>query len=217
MQTRIGTGWKGKQALWAVLIGLGAVAFDLAQQGSTGYTLQRLGLGLAVVMFLATLSKDGPDSVGLTWRARPSWKFWPKRICLLGVIVLACSLVVCAVLWWKDALPAMESTFTDKSAMLRNLWLSCLWAPIEEEMLYRVALCAPLAAWLGPRVTILIGGLVFAGLHHLYGNLGPNHLFAGLVMTWAYLRSGTILLPLLLHSLGNLAVWLMQVVLFYRG
>ncbi len=217
METRIGAGWKGSATLWAVLIGVGAVAFDLFQQGSTAFSVQRLGLGLAVVIFLATLPKDGRNSAGLRLDARPSWRFWPRWICILGGIVLAGSMALCGVLWWSDSLPELDRTFTSESEMLRSLWLGCLWAPIEEEMLYRVALCAPLAAWLGPRITILIGGLTFACLHYAYGNLGPNHLFAGLVMTWAYLRSGTILLPILLHSLGNLAVWLMQVALFYRG
>ncbi|MEZ6018625.1 MAG: CPBP family intramembrane glutamic endopeptidase [Planctomycetota bacterium] len=49
-------------------------------------------------------------------------------------------------------------------------------------------------------------GLAFVALHWRYGNLAANHFAAGLALTWAYLRSGSIWVPVLLHFAGNLAV-----------
>jgi membrane protease YdiL (CAAX protease family) len=45
-------------------------------------------------------------------------------------------------------------------------------------------------------------------LHVLYGNAGPDNLIAGFFLAWAYLKSGTILVPVVLHSLGNVGVLL---------
>ena len=49
-------------------------------------------------------------------------------------------------------------------------------------------------------------GLLFGGLHVLYGNPGPDNLVAGFFLAWAILKSGSILVPLALHALGNLCV-----------
>jgi membrane protease YdiL (CAAX protease family) len=48
----------------------------------------------------------------------------------------------------------------------------------------------------------------FALLHHRYGNLSPENALAGLLLGWAYLRSGSLALPILLHSVGNALVFL---------
>jgi membrane protease YdiL (CAAX protease family) len=87
--------------------------------------------------------------------------------------------------------------------------------PLYEELLYRVALCVPLVALVGPRWTILASGLVFAALHVRYGNPAADNCIAGFVLGWAYLRSSCLLVPLLLHALGNLCAFLVHVAIFY--
>ena len=217
METPIGAGWEGARARYAALVGMAAVAFDMVQRGAWAFSIPRVALGVAVLVFFTTLATDGNRSAGLRWRALPSWSYWPKWTVTLGTVVLAGSLIVSAFLWMFGSLPQIESQFATEQQMVRFLWQACLRAPIEEELLYRVALCAPLAALLGTRWTVLVGGIAFAGLHLGYGNLAPNHVFAGFVMTWAYLRSGNLLVPILLHSLGNFLVWLLHVALFYWG
>ncbi|MCP5022914.1 MAG: CPBP family intramembrane metalloprotease, partial [bacterium] len=211
MESRIGSGLKGAKTWVAAVIGLAAVGIDLAQGGATAYSIPRIGLGVAVLIFMASLAGNDRCSVGFTLRARPSWSFWPKCTMFLGGFVLAGSLMVSAGLWMFDALPPLQSDFHSKDQIVNFLWQGCLWAPIEEELLYRGALCVPLAALIGRRWTVLVAGLTFAALHYVYGNLGVNHVFAGFVMGWAYLRSGSLLVPILLHSLGNLSVWFLHV------
>lgn len=79
----------------------------------------------------------------------------------------------------------------------------CVTAPVYEEAIYRIVLCAPLAAILGCRTTIVVSGVVFGLLHVWYGNPGPDNLVAGFFLGWAYLKSGTIVVPLAWHALGN--------------
>jgi hypothetical protein len=81
-------------------------------------------------------------------------------------------------------------------------------APLVEEPIYRLALCVPLVAIIGYWPTIVVSGAVFALLHHRYGNLSPENALAGLLLGWAYLRSGSLALPILLHSVGNALVFL---------
>jgi membrane protease YdiL (CAAX protease family) len=88
-------------------------------------------------------------------------------------------------------------------------------APIFEEVIYRLILCAPLAAWRRPWWGVVLSGLTFAALHMLYGNPSPENLFGGLFLAWAFLQSGSLLVPVLLHSLGNLCVLAGQIAAWY--
>jgi uncharacterized protein len=56
----------------------------------------------------------------------------------------------------------------------------------------------------GPWRAIAASGAVFALLHVAYGNPSPENLLGGFFLAWAYLRSGSVWLPVLLHSAGNL-------------
>ena len=54
--------------------------------------------------------------------------------------------------------------------------------------------------------TIVASGMIFGALHGLYANPAPDILIAGYFLGWAYLKSGTISVPVVLHSRGNLCV-----------
>jgi membrane protease YdiL (CAAX protease family) len=83
---------------------------------------------------------------------------------------------------------------------------SLIEAPLVEELIYRWALVTALAA-AGLRWTaVVISGALFGYLHVRYGVAAPNNVAAGFVFAWMYLRSGHIGLPVVFHSVGNLAV-----------
>jgi len=50
--------------------------------------------------------------------------------------------------------------------------------------------------------------MLFAALHFLGGNPGPDNFIAGYILAWSYLKSESIAIPVLLHSLGNFFVYL---------
>ena len=79
----------------------------------------------------------------------------------------------------------------------------CFRAPVMEETVYRVIICVSLAGVLGPWKRIAISGCLFGTLHVPYGNPSPENLVGGFFLAWAYLKSETILLPVMLHSVGN--------------
>ena len=72
-----------------------------------------------------------------------------------------------------------------------------------------------LAALLGPWKTSVVSGLAFAYLHVLYGNPSPENVAGGFILAWVYLKSESILLPVLAHSLGNLGALASQVAVWY--
>jgi uncharacterized protein len=49
-------------------------------------------------------------------------------------------------------------------------------------------------------------GMIFGALHVLYGNPPPDNFIAGSFLAWAYLKIGTIVVPIASHLLGNLCV-----------
>ena len=69
---------------------------------------------------------------------------------------------------------------------------------------------------LGERMTILLSGFVFAVVHILWGNPGPDNQIAGFLLQWAYLRSGTILVPIALHAAGNAVAASLHVASWYQ-
>jgi membrane protease YdiL (CAAX protease family) len=91
----------------------------------------------------------------------------------------------------------------------------CVVAPLVEETTYRLVLFMPLAVLLGPWKAIAVSGLAFGGLHVVYGIPSPENLVGGFFLAWAYLRSESIAVPLLMHSLGNLCVLVLQVGVWY--
>ena len=68
---------------------------------------------------------------------------------------------------------------------------------------------------LGPKCAIAANGLIFGALHVLYGKPGTDDMVAGFFLAWAYLKSGSFVVPVVLHSLGNLSVLGVRVAAWY--
>jgi membrane protease YdiL (CAAX protease family) len=58
---------------------------------------------------------------------------------------------------------------------------------------------------------------VFAGLHVVTGVASPDNLIAGYILAWAYLKSGSLFIPVTLHALGNLSVLIAEVAAWHWG
>jgi membrane protease YdiL (CAAX protease family) len=91
----------------------------------------------------------------------------------------------------------------------------CVFAPLLEEIVYRVVLCVPLAAAVGGGGAVAASGVAFGLLHVVYGTPSPENLLGGFILAWSFVRSGSVSLPLLLHAPGNLLVLGGQVAAWY--
>jgi membrane protease YdiL (CAAX protease family) len=144
------------------------------------------------------------------------WRYWAKAGVVLLTLVVAAGVICGAVLlgWLRYRLPPQYFYLSDASQIGPLFVHMCIVAPLREETIYRLALCIPMAAWAGPRAAIVVSGVLFAAMHVLNGNPAPENLIGGFLLAWAFLRSETILVPLALHSVGNMLAWLCQTVIF---
>jgi membrane protease YdiL (CAAX protease family) len=170
---------------------------------------------LAVVALAAQLRLTDGDmaSVGLHLTPSQGWRWWVKVWLWIGLAVAAC--IVAGLGLWVLSGRDLPIYATPPSDLGPSFLRMCVFAPVIEEVIYRLALCVPLAVWLGPWRAIVVSGLAFAGLHVARGNPSPENLVGGLFLAWAYLKSESIVVPVLLHSLGNLCALAGQVGTWY--
>jgi membrane protease YdiL (CAAX protease family) len=180
-------------------LALAAVAFDVADiRLSSGYGGPFLTLA-ALVAVLCLNDSDVP-LLGMRFFPVQGWRYWGRMAVRFGFwIGVLC--VAAGGVWMLlgHAIPIVR-TPPSFSAFFQM----CMYAPIAEEIVYRSLLTVAIAPTLGERSTILASGLVFALIHILRGNASPENQIAGFLLEWAFLRSGTILVPIAMHSAGNL-------------
>ena len=98
------------------------------------------------------------------------------------------------------ALNALEGIVMDTNVWVAILFL-CILTPIAEELVFR-KLLIDRVAFFGDKTAIVISGLTF-GLFH--GNLYQFFyaFILGMIFAWVYVRSGKLILPVILHGIIN--------------
>ncbi|MBN1511517.1 MAG: CPBP family intramembrane metalloprotease [Phycisphaerae bacterium] len=159
----------------------------------------------------AKLTRWDLPSLGLTLRPLQGWLYWCKATALIGLamgILVSLAVLTYRVAGWHLTSHSIPLT----KAGEYFVWM-CIQAPLIEEPIYRLVVCIPCVVLLRPVGCIVVCGVLFSLLHVFYGNPSPDNAVAGFFLVWAFLRSGTILLPLALHSLGNLCVLILSVLI----
>ena len=153
------------------------------------------------------------ESIGLRLTPVQGWWYWVRVSLWIGLAVATC-IVVGLGIWVLSGheLPLYVTSPRDIGTSFLHM---CLFAPIIEETIYRLAICVPLAVLLGPWKAIALSGLAFGALHFAYGIPSPENLLGGYFLAWAYLKSESIAVPVLLHGLGNLCALAAQVAGWY--
>ena len=128
-------------------------------------------------------------------------------ICLIALIVAFSAIQI--LLGIDGGSKQMETTYRAAKAagVLPLLWLSAVVvAPVTEELFFRGFLHRGWApSWLGVSGTIVVTAALWAVLHQQYNILGILFIFvAGLIFGWMRQRSGSTLLPMILHTVNNL-------------
>ena len=213
--TAIGRGFeRSKPALGlALAIAGAALAVDLLVLDP--HSRYRFAVSLVAVAGLLLVARGDRATLGLVVRVEPRPGYWVKATLLAGLAVL-CFAGLAAATWLALGLELdTRPVFTSTDQLRPYAWSAVVVAPLLEEPIYRLILCAPLCAAAGPRLTIVASGGLFAYLHFHYGNPGPDNFVAGYILGWAYLRSGSLVVPIALHALGNLCVFAANVGYFY--
>ncbi len=203
----LGGALRESSARAAAAFAIGATALTLDQLGPwfPHGNAARIAIGLAATAALLALARGDRESVGLRFAPAQGWRWWLKATLVVGV-VFGMALVAWFALEWalKGSVDVVRAPY---SLDLADVVHGLLVAPLVEEPLYRVALCVPLAALVDRRIAIVASGVAFALLHVRYGNAGPTNMLAGFVLGWAFVKSRSLALPMLLHALGNACVF----------
>lgn len=174
---------------------------------------ERLAPALLASLIYLILARGDLATSGLRATPAQGWRYWMKATVVLGAAVLLFVLSaagICALL--RLRFPIYR---TSPSQVASAFLYMCILAPLVEEATYRLVLSTAGAALLGPWQAVLLSGVAFAALHILYGNPAPDNMIAGFILGWAYLHSGTIVVPIALHALGNLCALAAQVAAWY--
>jgi membrane protease YdiL (CAAX protease family) len=198
------------KAWFAVGIALAAIVGDFFLES---FYLRSSVIG-ASVLILVLLAQRDRASLGLVVRPSPSYHYWVKVTLGMGAAVGGFCMVTGFLLWIIGIRMPIPATPPERA--LSTLVLYCISAPVLEETLYRLVLCVALVRIAGPWWTIFASGAIFAALHFVWGNASPDNFIAGYFLAWAFLKSGSVLTPIVLHSLGNLCVLALYVANWYR-
>jgi hypothetical protein len=163
--------------------------------------LRGMLLAFTAIFFYLVLSAGDYSWLGLVLAPNGGWLSW----CRTGLIVLVAvtlGAVPVGIGFWAAGV-RIEDVLLQDWRSSEAVEEAVLWAPLREEIIFRMAICVPVIAVAGPRSAIAISGFLFA-CNHLGPN-GPNpvNFIGGFFLAWSYLRSGSLLVPILFHSVGN--------------
>ena len=136
-----------------------------------------------------------------------------RRDLVLGIVCLTALIVAFGgmetLLGIDGGSKYVEATYraAKVAGALPLLWLSVVVvAPVTEELFFRGFLHRGWApSWLGVAGTIVVASALWAALHQQYNALGILLIFLmGLIFGWMRQRSGSTILPIVLHTLNNL-------------
>ena len=105
----------------------------------------------------------------------------------------------------KTALPSTPG----KMALF--FWVGGLVAPVAEEIFFRGVVYGFFRRW-GTPLAILSSTLVFVWAHPVFPGLPITQVVGGVVFAVAYEREKSLLSPMVIHALGNLAIFSLSLV-----
>jgi uncharacterized protein len=203
----IGRALETRARIWAAAFtGSIALAADfLLSHADSNHLYRRALLALAALGILLWLARGDRSSLGLRLNPVQGWRYWVNvsAIAAGAVLLISAGYFLVVPESWEHLVLLGE--YTRYSGVWPSVVFSCVQAPLIEEALYRIVLCVSFVSLLGRGPTICLGGVLFAALHFVYGNPGPDNVVAGFVLGWAYLKSEAVSVPILMHSVGNLA------------
>ena len=200
----------------AGLVGAAIVGADLLMASTAPNAIFSLALVAGAFVFYGLLTGWHWRSLGLALKPRQRVTYWVKVTMVLAAVHIVVAAVVFSVagLYVNNDLVNLLLRGPPSRVWYWALYLLVIM-PVLEEGIYRFALCVPAVAILGKWGAIVLSGVVFAALHFLYGVAAPYNLIAGFLLGWAYVKSRSIIVPICLHSLGNICVGIFHLAYCY--
>lgn len=191
-------------SLWRAVPGLGA-DLDLRYADAV--------VSMTALVAVLCLCDGAHRHLGLRLASPQGTVYWLRIAALFAGIIVAVAAVAATVFYfagWKIPIPRVDPQYART-----RVFDMCVAAPVVEETVFRALLTLALLPTLGERWTIVVSGLVFGLAHILRGIPGADNLIAGFLLQWAFLRSGTIVVPIVFHAGGNLFVLMGHIASWY--
>jgi membrane protease YdiL (CAAX protease family) len=173
----------------------------------------RAAIPVTILLLLALTRRIELRDAGLTL-GRPKVTLLWVGVPVLFTIVFGGGLLVlgiAAIHLFSLNLPQipLEPIFViHRNALSHTILHAVILAPLIEEPLYRGIPVAFLERFGGRRLALLGGGVIWAALHFIYGwgayTIPFYFLFWGVLVTWIYLQTHSVVTTILLHALCNL-------------
>ena len=182
--------------------------FSALMKDARYISLSTIVTNVILVAFLIVVARMVPwtakDYLAMTWPSRQE-----VSIALASLVILLPGLDALAYLVGQPIIPSFvvdvyQSAQSQGSMLL--LWLAIvIAAPVAEEIIFRGFI---FRGWVRPTqrpmLGILIVTLLFTIIHIQYNWFGLLQVFMiGLLLTWTRWRSGSTLLPMVMHVIAN--------------
>jgi membrane protease YdiL (CAAX protease family) len=167
-------------------------------------------LEIALLVFVAALWGTGLSSVGVT-RSRAFYGFvrgllWSAGF---GVIALIASLILYAV--GINGLALIHMQLPRDPGYIALLFLvGGAVGPAAEELFFRGILYGFFRRW-GAFVALILSTLIFVLAHPGFPGIPVTQVVGGIVFAMAYEKEGSLLAPLTIHVLGNMAIFTLSI------
>lgn len=164
------------------------------------------GFGCTVLILLVVRLRKGASMRDYLALRRPSWGALASWIAVAAIAVVALDVVTLLLdrevvpEWWRDV-------HANAKAPLLLMFASVVAAPLFEEFFFRGFLFQGFVrSGLGATGTIIVTSALWAAVHSQYGPYEIVQIFIlGLVLGIARHRSGSLVVPLVVHAAINLA------------
>jgi membrane protease YdiL (CAAX protease family) len=182
----------------------------IAFLGAPVFVISTLGTfaaaAVANTLALRIYERGNLSDIGLGWTAASRRNLWLGMLGGIGAALVV--VVIPLVLRVADFEPVPNERLRWPSLLFVSILL--LFGAVGEEMLFRGYGFQVLVKGIGPFATVLPVAVLFGLAHSLNLNFGPLPLFNtilwGVVLGYAYLRSGDLWLPIGLHFGWNWAL-----------
>ncbi|MBT8365258.1 MAG: CPBP family intramembrane metalloprotease, partial [Deltaproteobacteria bacterium] len=161
----------------------------------------------AVILMAITLRfEKGPDAIGLS------------RSQILpglgkGLIWSACFGIAAGVIYFVlllvgfNALKLLNGPKPPSCKEVAAFFLAgCVIGPISEEIFFRGIIYGFFRHW-GVMIAVLLSTVIFVLIHPIGGSLPLTQLVGGIIFALAYEKEQSLMVPITIHCLGNLAIF----------
>ena len=189
--------------------------FRLAMTGQTASPLAALGLlrflEIIVLVFISLRFEKDPDAIGLS-RSKIFPGIVKGLIWSAGLGTAAGVLFLVLYISGINALKLVGSALPSSSLQIIIFFLvGGVIGPVGEEIFFRGIIYGFFRRW-GVTVAISISTLFFVLPHQVESNLPITQIVGGVLFAAAYEKEKSLMVPITIHTLGNLALFSLTLV-----